>query len=232
MNEAQFYRSKVKSPGTLYLEQLLKELKDILAGAGIAEYPAAAAPADGANLAAVLRRLHDDLGDPSSDTLSSLTAKLGDIARSLDLILGSRWDAGGDLGTDISNILATMGVATGVLLEQPGTAININAVAAAETDILNLADANTSYLVRHLRLKCANPGANTVAIWLYEIVNNVLIVVDTFVIDAANFGTYHSLMDTFGLPCLAGDKLQITARASGGGPYAVTGQYSYAKTTW
>ncbi len=36
MNEAQFYRSKVKPPGISYLEQLLKELKDMLAGAGIA----------------------------------------------------------------------------------------------------------------------------------------------------------------------------------------------------
>ena len=231
MNEAQFYRSKVKPPGISYLEQLLKELKDMLAGAGIASYPGAAAPADGANLAAVLRKLHDDLGDPSGDTLASLTAKLGDIARSLDLILGSRWDAGGDLGTDIANILAGMGVASGVLQEQPGVAVNIDAVAAAETDILNLSEADTRYIVHHLRLKCANPGANTVTVWLYEMVNNVLIVVDTFDITAANFGTYHSLMDMFGLPCLAGDRLQITARASAGGPYAVTGQYSYAKTT-
>ena len=230
MNEAQFYRSKVKPPGISYLEQLLKELKDMLAGAGIASYPGAAAPADGVSLAAVLRRLHDDLGDPSGNTLASLTAKLGDIARSLDLILGSRWDAGGDLGTDIANILAGMGVASGVLQEQPRAVVNIDAVAAAETDILNLSAADTRYIVRHLRLKCANPGANTVTVWLYEMVNNVLIVVDTFDINAANFGTYHSLMDMFGLPCLAGDRLQITARASAGGPYAVTGQYSYAKT--
>ena len=46
-------------------------------------------------------------GDPSAHTLASLTAKWGDIARSLDLILGARWDAAGDLGTDIANLLVT-----------------------------------------------------------------------------------------------------------------------------
>jgi hypothetical protein len=45
-------------------------------------------------------------GDPSAQTLISTTAKIGDIARSLDLILGARWDVGGDLGTDIAAIIA------------------------------------------------------------------------------------------------------------------------------
>ncbi|KKK82678.1 hypothetical protein LCGC14_2801010, partial [marine sediment metagenome] len=49
-------------------------------------------------------------------------------------------------------------------------------------------------------------------------------------ITTANFGTYHSLMDMFGLAHLAGDDLQVTVRASAGGPYAVTGQYSHATT--
>jgi hypothetical protein len=138
------------------------------------------------------------LGDPSAHTLTSLTAKWGDTARSLALILGSRWDAAGDLGTDIENILlaiaSTMAYvdeletrltdaragyldelnmikgATGIFHEQPDVPVNINAVNTAETDFLHLNATDTR------------------------------------------------------------DELRITVRASAGGPYAVTGQYSYAKT--
>ena len=46
------------------------------------------------------------IGDSSGHTLTSLVAKWGDIARSLDLLLGTRWDAAGDLGTDIAAIIA------------------------------------------------------------------------------------------------------------------------------
>ncbi|MBA7557022.1 hypothetical protein ES705_49751 [subsurface metagenome] len=60
--------------------------------------------------------------------------------------------------------------------------------------------------------------------------NDALTEVDSFVINNANFGTYHSLMDMFGLPYLAGDELQVTVQATAAGPYAVTGQYSHAKT--
>jgi hypothetical protein len=55
-----------------------------------------------ASLATLLARI----GDPSAHTLTSLTAKWGNIARSLDLILGARWDGAGDLGTDIAAIIA------------------------------------------------------------------------------------------------------------------------------
>jgi len=120
--------------------------------------------------------------------------------------------------------------ATGIFHEQPDAAVNITAIAASETDVLNLAVANTRYIVRSLRLKCADPGANTVTVRLYELVNDVLTVVDSFDIDATNFATYQSLMDMFGLPHLAGDNLKVTVQASAGGPYAVTGQYSHAKT--
>lgn len=119
---------------------------------------------------------------------------------------------------------------TGIFHEQVDTAVNINAVNTGETDIIYLSAANTRYTIKSLRLKCANPGANTVTIRLYELVNNVLIEVDNFDITNANFTTYHSMMDMFGLPCLTGDELRVTARASAGGPYAITGQISHAKT--
>ena len=115
--------------------------------------------------------------------------------------------------------------------EQADTAVNITAILAAETNVLNLVAANTRYLVRHLRLKCADPGANTVTVRLYELVNDVLTAVDTFAITTANFGTFWSLMDMFGIPHLAGDRLQVTVQASAGGPYVVTGQYSLAQAT-
>lgn len=55
---------------------------------------------------AALAALGTIIGDPSGETLTSITAKFGNIARSLDLILGARWDAAGDLGADIVAIIA------------------------------------------------------------------------------------------------------------------------------
>ena len=120
--------------------------------------------------------------------------------------------------------------ATGIFYEQADTAVDITAVNTGETNVFNLSAASTRYIVRSLRLKCADPGANTVTVRLYELVNDVLTEVDSFDIDSTNFGTAHSLMDMFGLSQLAGDELKVTVRASAGGPYAVTGQYSHAKT--
>lgn len=51
-----------------------------------------------------------NIGDLSGDTLISLATKWGDIARSLDLILGNRWDIAGDLGTDVTALIATLAV--------------------------------------------------------------------------------------------------------------------------
>ncbi|MBA7599350.1 hypothetical protein ES703_06382 [subsurface metagenome] len=131
---------------------------------------------------------------------------------------------------DVANLLADIKGAAGIFHEQADAAVNINAVNTGETDVFHLSAADTRYIVRILRLKCADPGANTVTVRLYELVNDVLTEVDSFDIDSANFTTYHSLMDMFGLPHLAGDELQVTVRASAGGPYAITGQYSHAKT--
>jgi hypothetical protein len=57
---------------------------------------------------AALAAIGTIIGNPSGDTLTSITAKLGDIARSVDLVLGARWDSSGDLGTDIGNIITAI----------------------------------------------------------------------------------------------------------------------------
>lgn len=131
---------------------------------------------------------------------------------------------------DIETKLDALGGAVGGFYEQEDVAFNVDAVLAAEADILHLAVADTRYIIRSLRLKCANPGVETVTVRLYELVNDGLVEVDSFDITAANFGTYHSLMDMFGLPHLAGDELQVTVQATAAGPYEVTGQYSHAQT--
>ena len=65
---------------------------------------------------------------------------------------------------------------------------------------------------------------------LYRLVNDVQIAIKTFDITTANYAQYFTLMDMFDLPHLAGDDLRISAVATAAGPYALTGQYSYAKT--
>jgi len=144
---------------------------------------------------------------------------------------------GGSARTDLDAALAAIGTilaaitgAAGLFYEQADAAVNINAINASETNVFDLSTASTRYIVRSLRLKCADPGANTVTVRLYELVNDGLTEVDSFAIDTTNFGTYQSLMDMFGMPQLAGDNLKVTVRASAGGPYATTGQYSHAKT--
>ncbi len=119
---------------------------------------------------------------------------------------------------------------SGILQDQPAVAVNINAIVGAETNVFNLSAADTRYLVRSLRLKSVDPGANTVTVRLYELVNGASTVVGTFDITTVNFATYFSLMDCFGVPHLAGDNLRVTVQASAGGPYAITGELSYAKT--
>jgi len=138
-------------------------------------------------------------------------------SNNLDLLPG--------IDTKIDSIIGS----TGSFLEQADTPVTINAILASETDVLDLNVADTKYIVRNLRLKSADPGANTVTVRLRELINDVSTITDTFTITTANFGTYHSLMDMFGVPHLAGDDIQVTVQASAGGPYAVTGQYSHAK---
>lgn len=99
-------------------------------------------------------------------------------------------------------------------------------VTTDETDILvKSLGSGEATSIKSMRLKCADPGANTVTIRLYERVGAALTEVDSFDIEAANFGTYHSLMDMFGVPHIVTTDMKITGQASAGGPYAITGYY-------
>lgn len=110
--------------------------------------------------------------------------------------------------------------------------VNITAILASETDVLNLAAAaNTTYKLEHLRLKVADPGVNTVYVRLYEEVNGALTLVDTKNVDSTNFADYFSLMDLFSLAQSVGNNIKVTVQTSAGGPYAVTANYSYATAT-
>ena len=156
------------------------------------------------------------------------------VGKSWRDIIGTGYlDAGGGFGTDnvAADLLAIKASTdTGIFHEQVDTAVSITAIAASETTVLDLSVADTRYIVRSLRLKAADPSTETITVRLYELINDVLTVIDTFDIDTANFGTYHSLMDMFGIPHLAGDSLKVTVQVSGGAGVAVTGQYSHGKT--
>ncbi len=70
---------------------------------------------DAANLPADIDTINTNQGDPSGDTLTSTTAKLGNLARSLATILGTRWNGAGDLGTDIAAIISALATIAGYL---------------------------------------------------------------------------------------------------------------------
>jgi hypothetical protein len=112
--------------------------------------------------------------------------------------------------------------------EQADVAVTINSIAATPTTVLDLSVASTNYIVRDLRIKCVDPGANTVTVALSQLVNNVLTQVDTFVITTDNYTYDFSLMDLFGIPHIAGGNIKITVESSAG-TYAITGQYAWAK---
>lgn len=114
--------------------------------------------------------------------------------------------------------------------EQADVPVTLNAT-TTETDILHLSASNTRYILRELTLKAVDPGANTITISLYRLVNDVLTVIDTFDITTTNYTTYFDLIDMFGLVDIAGDEIKITA-ITDAGTYAITGQYSHALTRW
>ncbi len=179
------YASMVNPGGSerTNIEQVLEDIGDMLAGAGITTYPGPAAPGNGVSIAEVVHQIYDD-------------------------------------------VIAI--AAANVLHEQADVAISdVAPIAPLVFNILNLATASTRYVVRSLRIKTVDPGANTITVRLYELVNNALTEVDSFVITTANYGTYHSLMDMFGLPQLVGDNLKVTIEASAVG-YAVLAQYTSA----
>jgi len=231
------------------LELILEDLGKMLAGAGgITTWPVAADIGNGVSMAEGIRAIltsvvgGDDF-DAWTNINNTANTSLNAALQNLAAVLGADGanvfnpTIGGSARTDldaalaaIGTILATITGASGLAYEQADVAVNITAINASETDVFDLNVASTRYIIRSLRLKCADPGANTITVKLYELVNDVLIAVDTFDIDTTNFGTYHSLMDMFGMAQLAGDNLKVTVQVDAGGPYAVTGQYSHAKT--
>ena len=130
----------------------------------------------------------------------------------------------------IVNFTGTLFGGNGVLKEQTAVPFTLDAIAGGETNVLNLAVANTRYVIRNLRLKSADPGANDVEVRLYELINGAPVNTVTFDVNTLNFVTYFSLMDMFGVAELAGDNIRITVQSSAGGPYAILGEYSFAKT--
>ncbi len=231
------------------LELILEDLGKMLAGAGgITTWPAAADIGDGVSMAEGIRAiLTSIMGGDDFDAWTNINntanVSLNAALQNLAVVLGADGanifnpTIGGSARTDLDAALAAIGTilaaitgASGLAYEQADVAVTINAINASETNVFDLSTASTRYIIRSLRLKCADPGANTITVKLYELVNDVLIAVDTFDIDTTNFGTYHSLMDMFGMAQLAGDNLKVTVQVDAGGPYAVTGQYSHAKT--
>ena len=110
----------------------------------------------------------------------------------------------------------------------PAVAVNATAVTSPGVDLLDLVDTDNkeTYRLNNFRIKCADPGANTVTITLYELINAVSTAVDTFTITTDNYTTYFSLFDMFGLAQVSGDDITINATTSAGS-YAITGNYQY-----
>ncbi len=108
-------------------------------------------------------------------------------------------------------------------------AVNVSVTNASPTTIFDLSTADTRYVVNNLRLKAEDPGANTITVTLYELINDVQTAVDTFAITTANYTTYFCLPDLFTVQQLSGDNLKVVVQTDAG-TYTVTGQYNYGKT--
>lgn len=94
------YRILTLSPNALALAAALTALQ-----ADVGDASASALGSLYAILGNPATALATRIGNPDAHTLVSLVAKLGNLARDVDTILGSRWDASGDLGTDIAGLL-------------------------------------------------------------------------------------------------------------------------------
>ena len=85
------------------------------------------------------------------------------------------------------------------------------------------------YCLRNLRIKAqADPAANTMTVRLYEYFEGSLVEVDSFAIATGNWGTYHPLMDMFGVPEVHSDAIKVTCKMDAG-TLAVKATYSYAE---
>ncbi len=88
---------------------------------------------------------------------------------------------------------------------------------------------NRRFCLRDFRLKVqADPSPDTMTVRLYEYFEGSLTEVDSFDIDTTLWGTYHSLMDMFGVPEVHSDAIKITCQMDANS-YAVKATYSYAE---
>jgi hypothetical protein len=142
-------------------------------------------------------------------------------------------DSGGDT-SDFNNstdsLEAIADSAMAIFHEQADTPLTYN-TDDSEGTVLSLATASTRYILRSLYLKFADPGANTITIRLKLLINDISTTVKSYTVTTDNYGDYLSLMDMFGEPMIAGDSIIVTTQNSAAVAVAVTGQYSYAKTT-
>lgn len=111
--------------------------------------------------------------------------------------------------------------------EHTAVPVSVSAIVGSETNVLSLL--NTRCVLRSLRLTSADPVANSVYVRLYELINSVLTNVLTYTITHANYDSYASLMDMFGLAEVSGDNIKVTVQTTAG-TYAVTGEYSWASS--
>lgn len=130
----------------------------------------------------------------------------------------------------IFNMLTLATGPNGIFFQQDSVAINASATAASETAIIDLSTSSTLYQLNNLVIKSADPGTYAVNVKLYELVNDVLTETKLYPIQTNAYQTYFDLPTLYGLQQVSGSQLKVTIQATGGGPFAVTGQYQYAKT--
>ena len=169
---------------------------------------------------------------PYAYRLGLITASIEDVAGIVTDVHGLQVSVTEDstLAYSTNSMMGVYSGTNGGHMEMPSVPINVVVNDDTNTDIMDLNDADTRYMLRGLVLKCADPGEYTVTVSLKMLVNDVATVIDTFDITTANYATYFKLHDLFEAQQIAGDDIQIYVRASAGaGDIAVTGQYSYAK---
>ncbi|GAH86949.1 unnamed protein product, partial [marine sediment metagenome] len=107
-------------------------------------------------------------------------------------------------------LIADIEGATGIFHEQADEGFSLG-ITAAETFIVTLNAADTRYILRDLRIKSDDPTlANTITVKLYTLLNSIEVNVNSFIITNANFGTYFTLVDMFGVPHVAGDSIKVS----------------------
>ena len=87
------------------------------------------------------------IGDPSGQDLTSVVAKLGNLKKALNLILGAKWDSSGDLGTDIGNIITYLTKAT----KDEATNTHVRHVVGSKDDTAVYVASDTSSAMRYLK---------------------------------------------------------------------------------